>query len=446
MSSALRTAPAGSPWAGPHLRTTVGVFSLAFLFAFESLAVATVMPEVARDLDGLSLYALAFAAPMAASVVALSVAGEWVDRHGTARALVVGVLVFCLGVVVAGLAPSMEVFLVGRLVHGLGGGVLGVALYVVVAESYPAVLRPRVFAVMTAAWVLPALVGPLLAGVIADLVGWRWVFLAVPAVALGSWWLVRSAAGAPGESSVMVDRRRLGWAALAATGVSALAVGGQRQLEGWLVLVVGGTVAALVAAGRLLPPGTWRARPGLPAVLVARGLVGASFAGAEAYLPLLLTTERGLSLSQAGLVLTAAAVAWCLGAQAAARVPALGDELLRVRLGTSLVAVAVATTATVGLGGVPLVLPVVAWAVAGFGIGMAFSTLAVLALATADDGEAGRVSSSLQLNDALVQAFAMAVGAVVFAAFVGSSPVVGATLLVLASGAVAAAAVPLRLR
>ncbi|WP_286930102.1 MULTISPECIES: MFS transporter [Aeromicrobium] len=446
MSSALRTAPSGSPWAGPHLRTTVGVFSLAFLFAFESLAVATVMPEVARDLDGLSLYALAFAAPMAASVVALSVAGEWVDRHGTARALVVGVLVFCLGVVVAGLAPSMEVFLVGRLVHGLGGGVLGVALYVVVAESYPAVLRPRVFAVMTAAWVLPALVGPLLAGVIADLVGWRWVFLAVPAVALGSWWLVRSAAGAPGESSVMVDRRRLGWAALAATGVSALAVGGQRQLEGWLVLVVGGTVAALVAAGRLLPPGTWRARPGLPAVLVARGLVGASFAGAEAYLPLLLTTERGLSLSQAGLVLTAAAVAWCLGAQAAARVPALGDELLRVRLGTSLVAVAVATTATVGLGGVPLVLPVVAWAVAGFGIGMAFSTLAVLALATADDGEAGRVSSSLQLNDALVQAFAMAVGAVVFAAFVGSSPVVGATLLVLASGAVAAAAVPLRLR
>ncbi|MBA4609671.1 MFS transporter [Aeromicrobium sp. Marseille-Q0843] len=446
MSSALRTAPAGSPWAGPHLRTTVGVFSLAFLFAFESLAVATVMPEVARDLDGLSLYALAFAAPMAASVVALSVAGEWVDRHGTARALVVGVLVFCVGVVVAGLAPSMEGFLAGRLVHGLGGGVLGVALYVVVAESYPAVLRPRVFAVMTAAWVLPALVGPLLAGVIADLVGWRWVFLAVPAVALGSWWLVRSAAGAPGASSVMVDRRRLGWAALAATGVSALAVGGQRQLEGWPVLVVGGTVAALVAAGRLLPPGTWRARPGLPAVLVARGLVGASFAGAAAYLPLLLTTERGLSLSQAGLVLTAAAVAWCLGAQAAARVPALADELLRVRLGTTLVALAVATTATVGLGGVPLVLPVVAWAVAGFGIGMAFSTLAVLALATADDGEAGRVSSSLQLNDALVQAFAMAVGAVVFAAFVGSSPVVGATLLVLASGAVAAAAVPLRLR
>nr|WP_276568850.1 MFS transporter [Aeromicrobium phoceense] len=428
------------------MRTTVGVFSLAFLFAFESLAVATVMPEVARDLDGLSLYALAFAAPMAASVVALSVAGEWVDRHGTARALVVGVLVFCVGVVVAGLAPSMEGFLAGRLVHGLGGGVLGVALYVVVAESYPAVLRPRVFAVMTAAWVLPALVGPLLAGVIADLVGWRWVFLAVPAVALGSWWLVRSAAGAPGASSVMVDRRRLGWAALAATGVSALAVGGQRQLEGWPVLVVGGTVAALVAAGRLLPPGTWRARPGLPAVLVARGLVGASFAGAAAYLPLLLTTERGLSLSQAGLVLTAAAVAWCLGAQAAARVPALADELLRVRLGTTLVALAVATTATVGLGGVPLVLPVVAWAVAGFGIGMAFSTLAVLALATADDGEAGRVSSSLQLNDALVQAFAMAVGAVVFAAFVGSSPVVGATLLVLASGAVAAAAVPLRLR
>ena len=446
MSSALRTASPGSPWARPHRRTTIGVFSLAFLFAFEALAVATVMPEVVRDLGGLSLYALAFAAPVAASVVALSVAGDWIDRHGSGRALVVGVLVFCVGVVVAGLAPSMEVFLVGRLVHGLGGGVMGVALYVVIAESYPVALRPRVFAILTAAWVLPALVGPLLAGVVADLAGWRWVFLAVPAVALGAWWLVRSATAEPGESSVEVDRRRLGWAVLAAAGVAALALGGQRQFDAWFVAVGAGAAVALLAAGRLLPPGTWRASPGLPAVLVARGLLGASFAGAEVYLPLLLTTERGLSLTGAGLVLTAAAVAWCLGAQAAARVPALRDELLRVRLGAAVVAAAVATTATVGVPGVPLVVPVVAWACAGFGIGMAFSTLSVLALATAQEGEAGRVSSSLQLNDALADAVAMAGGAVVFAGFVASSPALGASLLVLASGLVAAAAVPLRLR
>lgn len=446
MSGMLQTLPPGSPWARPHLRTTVGVFSLAFLFAFEALAVATVMPEVARELDGISLYALAFAAPMAASVVALSVAGEWIDRNGSARALVVGVLVFCAGVVIAGSAPTMEVFLAGRVVHGLGGGIIGVALYVVIAESYPASLRPKVFAVMTAAWVLPALVGPLLAGLVADLVGWRWVFLAVPVVAFGAWWLVRSAPAAAGDDSVVIDHRRLRWAALAASGVAALAVGGQRGFEGWPVVVAAGVVASLVATGRLLPPGTWRARPGLPAMLVARGLLGASFAGAEVYVPLLLTTERGLTLSQAGLVLTGGAVAWCLGAQAAAHVPFLADELLRVRLGTSLVAVAVAVTATAGLSAVPLAVPAASWAVAGFGIGMAFSTLSVLALSTADDGEAGRVSSSLQLNDAIVQSLAMASGAIVFAALVGSSPVVGATVLVLGSGLIAAAAVPLRLR
>ena len=65
-----------SPWDRRYAAVTLGVFSLAFLFAFEALAVATVMPEVVRDLDGLSLYAVAFAAPLATSILALVVAGS----------------------------------------------------------------------------------------------------------------------------------------------------------------------------------------------------------------------------------------------------------------------------------------------------------------------------------------------------------------------------------
>ncbi len=95
-----------SPWRGRHGRTTAGVFSLAFLFAFEALAVATVMPEVADDLDGLRWYAIAFAAPLAASVVALAAAGAQVDRRGPAPALRLGLVVFCAGAALADAAAA----------------------------------------------------------------------------------------------------------------------------------------------------------------------------------------------------------------------------------------------------------------------------------------------------------------------------------------------------
>lgn len=420
-----------SPWRGGHGRTTVGVFSLAFLFAFEALAVATVMPDVAADLDGLEWYAVAFAAPLAASVVALAAAGPGVDRRGPAPALVSGLAIFCVGVVIAGLAPSMPVFVLGRLVHGYGGGVLGVALYVVIAQAYPEAMRPRVFAVLTSAWVLPALVGPVVAAYVAHAVGWRWVFLGVPLVAVAAWLLVRDAPSRPSDREP--GAVRIPTALVAAGGVLLVSVAGQRVVWWWPALVVVGVAAVVVAGRRLLPSGAWTLRPGLPAVLGTRALVGTAFAAAEVYVPLLLTLDRGLSLTQAGWVLTTGAVTWCAGATLAARWRVLADQEGRVRLGAGLVAAGVAGFATVAVPGVPLAVPVLAWGVGGLGIGMAFSTLSVLALARARAGEEGRVSSALQLNDYLVQAVALALGSVLFAAVATTAPATAATVLVIAA-------------
>ncbi|MFT4265377.1 MAG: MFS transporter, partial [Nocardioides sp.] len=195
-----------SVWRGRHLPTTFGVFCLAFLFAFESLAVATVMPEIAADLDGLSLYAVAFAAPMAGQVLGLTVAGPWIDRRGPGPAITLGVAVFAVGSLGCGVAPSMLPFLLGRLLQGLGAGGYSVGLYVVVAQAYPESLRPRAFTVLAAAWVLPALVGPVLAATVADLLGWRWVFVAVPVLGLAAWLLVRRAAAGGGGGDAPLSR------------------------------------------------------------------------------------------------------------------------------------------------------------------------------------------------------------------------------------------------
>lgn len=432
--TALVEAPAQpSPWRGAHGRTTVGVFALAFLFAFEALAVATVMPEVAADLDGLALYSVAFSAPMAAGVVALVLAGPWTDARGPRSALAGGVTVFSAGVLIAGLAPTMELFLVGRLVHGLGAGVLGVALYVVIAQGYPAELRPRVFAVLTSAWVLPALVGPVLAAYVAELAGWRWVFLGVPLLAVPAWLLVRGAGFREEAGVAPGERPRVVLAVLAAAGVLVVSVAGQRELPGWPVLLGLGLLAVVAAGGRLLPRGTWTFAPGVPSMLATRALIGTAFAAAEVYVPLLLVLQRDLALAEAGWVLTSGAVTWCAGAWTSARMGLAAES--RVRLGAALVAVGVSAFLA-ALAPVPLLVPVLAWAVAGFGIGMAFSTLSVLVLAAAPSGEEGRLSSALQLNDSLAQATAMALGSALFAVFATGAPVTGAGLLVAAAALV----------
>ena len=92
-------------------------------------------------------------------------------------------MVFATGLLLAGLAPGMELFVAARFLQGLGAGAMTVSLYVVVARIYAPVDHPAIFGAFAAAWVIPSMVGPSLAGVVAETVGWRWVFLGVVALA-----------------------------------------------------------------------------------------------------------------------------------------------------------------------------------------------------------------------------------------------------------------------
>ena len=278
------------------------MFALCAFVAFEATAVVTVMPTVADQLDGIALYALSFAAPLASGVVGMVAAGAWSDRRGPAAPLAVSLVLFAAGLVVCGVAPTMEVLVAGRFLQGLGGGALTVCLYVLVGLVFPEALRPAVFTSFAAAWVLPTLFGPALAAWVAHALGWRWVFLGVVAMVAGAAALVApSLRGLETRAAgSRAPRSRLAWAVAGATAILALDLLGSREGAIALLTVVAAALV-LVSLGRLAPSGTLALRRGLPAVIATRGLLAGTFFCGETYIIFVLQERWGLSAGLAGL-------------------------------------------------------------------------------------------------------------------------------------------------
>ncbi len=166
---------------------TSGLVMTVTLVAFEALAVSTVMPLVAKDLGDLALYGWVFSAFFLANIVGIVVAGGLIDRGGLVRPLAGGLGLFSIGLIIGGLAPTMTVLVGGRVLQGLGAGVIPPIAYVSIGRALPDELRPRMFAVLSTAWVVPGLIGPALAGAIAVATSWRWVFLGLlPLIAVAA--------------------------------------------------------------------------------------------------------------------------------------------------------------------------------------------------------------------------------------------------------------------
>ncbi|WP_159059154.1 MFS transporter, partial [Streptomyces scabiei] len=182
--------PNPAPPAGPddadgvlsrsHRGLSIGIVSVVLLIAFEAMAVGTAMPVAARELDGVQAYGFAFSAYFTTSLFGMVLAGQWADHRGPLGALTAGIGAFAAGLVLSGTAGAMWLFVLGRAVQGLGGGLVIVALYVVVGRAYPERLRPAIMAAFAASWVVPSVVGPLASGAVTEQLGWRWVFLGIP--------------------------------------------------------------------------------------------------------------------------------------------------------------------------------------------------------------------------------------------------------------------------
>lgn len=464
-ASEARPTPADGVWAPARRRLTAALVLTITLVAFESLAIATVMPVVSDDLGGLGLYGWVFSGFFLGSLLGIVLAGRAADRRGTRVPFAAGLVLFTIGLIVGGAAQSMGMLVAGRVAQGIGAGVIPAVAYATVARSYPPALRPRVFAVFSSAWVVPGLIGPAAASAIEHAVSWRVVFLALlPFVAIAAALALpvlsdrapatATAGGRPdGEAPAPAgdDRRR---DALVLVAGVALVLGGLGAHQLWLAvaLVVVGALPAVWAFVRLVPEGTVRLHPGLPAAVAARGILTFAFFGTDAYVSLAVTDAHDADTWVAGLALTGATLAWTTGAWVQQRLVVQHGPRWLVRRGMAILAVGIAAM-IVALGSVPVGVTVLAWTIGGLGMGLSYAPISVTVLGTAAPGQEGRASASLQLTDVLGVALGTGLAGVFVALGDGRDWATGSsltiafviTLAVAVGGVLAAGRLPRRL-
>src|SRR5713101_2292569 len=240
-------------WAAERRALTAGLAATITFVAAEALAVVTVMPLVARDLNGLGLYGFVFSAFLLGTMVGIVAAGRAADRRGPAAPYLAGVAVFSIGLTIAGLAPSMPILIAGRALQGLGAGAVPAVAYVAIGRSLPDHLRARMMAVLSTAWVAPGLAGPALRAEVARLFGWRWVFLGLlPVVAVAGSIAVPALVRLGPPGSPRAEEHRLIDGIAAAAGAAMILAGLTLAASSGAVLAGVGLIAAGGLAG--LPP------------------------------------------------------------------------------------------------------------------------------------------------------------------------------------------------
>lgn len=398
---------------------TIGLLLCVTAVAFEGMAVVTAMPAAARDLGDLHLYAWAFTAVMIPQLVAIAVAGRLCDTIGPVRPFLGGLAIFALGVIVAALAPTMLLLLLGRFIQGLGGGAVYLSLMVVTAQAFDASERARIMTWYSACWMMPAFVGPVVAAWLTEHLSWHWVFWSVlPFVVVGLVFMAPGLRHLPDrpDADAPADPVPVHAALAVAVGLAALQVAGQ-HLE-WASLAWLGVGLVLLGTWyrRLMPRGFSPWASGISAVVMVRTLTSGAFFGVQSFLPLMMTS-RGSSLFEAGVVITVASVGWLVGSWLQAR-PWFRLSRDQIVIAGA-VAVAVGALIVTGAAWFPalsLVGSLIGCTAMGVGMGLQSASTSLAVMQLSDDATLGRDSSSLQVGETAGNAVLAGVAGTIFAA------------------------------
>ncbi|WP_440119394.1 MFS transporter [Paenibacillus sp. QZ-Y1] len=397
-----------------YFALTIGIILSVMAVGFEGLSVTTIAPSIAGDLNGLSLFGWIFSTYLLAQIVGTLVVGRIIDRRGPAAPFTFALLLFITGLIAAATAGDMYTMIGSRAMQGLGAGAMMTCVYTAISLSYPDELRAKILGAFGTAYVLPSMLGPYVAGLIADQWSWRLVFWVIlPILAISAFLSLPAFT----KLKIQKTQRDTGasstWMALLLTLGTGIFLVGLSELPSIMgfVLVFIGLALMIFPLRKLLPKGTLTFRRGMPAILATRGLFFAAYTSTQNFLVLALIDVKGITPSQAGLIVASAALSWCVIAYLQGRWDSADQgrgRHTRIILGVLLLAIGIAIVFWVPV--VTVTVAVIGQIVAGIGIGLAHPISGVVAFSKTEEGGAGKTSANLQFADSFTPGVVIGIG------------------------------------
>ncbi|RJO72230.1 MFS transporter [Nocardia panacis] len=405
---------------GGRLGAAVVLAGGTALYAISSYVTASLLPTAIRDIGGARYLAWATTVFVVASIASSTLVSRMLAVRGPIVSYLIGYGLFAAGTVVAALSPTMAVMLVGRVIQGLGGGLVMALAYGVIHLAYPQELRRRATALVSAMWGVGTFIGPALGGVFAQLGYWRLAFVALAVLTAGIAAVVPYAlrGSAPTGMAQAAPIISLTLLAAAAALVSIASV-----LHGsWTLLgIVGalGVSAVFIgyerrASATVLPKATYHADSPLRWIYLTMIAVAIGIS-VENFVPLFAQGIGGLGPLLAGFIGAAASLAWTVAQVWSVNATPAGAARLRVigpaviAAGLVLAAIFQITDGDVGR--------IVVWTlclmVAGTGIGLSWPHLATAVMgATTDPLQGQQASAAIGTVQLIANAFGAAISGV----------------------------------
>ncbi|WP_164772153.1 MFS transporter [Mesorhizobium sp. M2C.T.Ca.TU.002.02.1.1] len=386
-------------WASGDLARFCFVSLGILLYATNETMVATVMPAMVGELDGVQLVGWSLAIYELGAITAGAAAGRLVSYVSLRSNMAVAALLYAAGALISAVAPSMSQFLAGRLIEGLGGGALVSLAFVSVERLFPRAIWPQLFGVMSAIWGIAAFSGPMIGAIMVELLSWRWAVgiftLGGIAVAIASLTVLNTAgASRPQTTGDAAPPFPYGALACLAVSVVLIATAGVdiALLRSSLLLCLGLVglalfirIDALKPRSRLFPSNlfSWRFPVGAGMTMVAAFSVATCSFGI--YGPLLLTTLHDIPLLTSGYIIAAESISWSILSILVANAPPERERSI-ILVGALMIAFGIAGFAyTIPAGSIPLILLCALLQGGGFGVAWPFLTRIIVASAAPDE-------------------------------------------------------------
>ena len=162
-----------------HRETVVIITGLMlgmFLAALDQTIVATALPRISADLRGAEHLSWIVSAYLLTSTAATPIYGKLSDLYGRKAMLQIAITIFLVTSILCGMATSMGQLIAFRALQGLGGGGLLAMAHATIADVLSPRERGRYQGYFAAVFAAASVIGPVLGGVFADYLTWRWVF------------------------------------------------------------------------------------------------------------------------------------------------------------------------------------------------------------------------------------------------------------------------------